>query len=199
MQSKNLPYTLGVDIGIASTGAALLLDDHILGLHVRTFDKAETDKEGDSLNKIRREARLTRRRLRRRAHRLLRLCRLFKRIGLIEAATPSIFTLPVSTWLLRADALNRRMTNHEWASVLYHIVKHRGFQSNRKSEIKGDEKAGEMKSGVERNQQLLAKSDFRSVGELAARHRDFSQAKRNKGGGYNHTFARADLQAELHR
>lgn len=197
MQSKNLPYTLGVDIGIASTGAALLLDDCILGLHVRTFDKAETDKEGDSLNKIRREARLTRRRLRRRVHRLLRLCRLFKRIGLIDTAMPAAFALPVSTWSLRAEALDRRLTRREWASVLYHIVKHRGFQSNRKSEVKADEKAGQMLSGVTRNQQLLDEGGFRSVGELAARHPDFSQAKRNKSGGYNHTFARADLQAEL--
>lgn len=197
MQSKNLPYTLGVDIGIASTGAALLLDDSILGLHVRTFDKAETSDKGDSLNKIRREARLTRRRLRRRAHRLLRLCRLFKRIGLIDAATPADFALPISTWSLRADALDRRLNDREWASVLYHIVKHRGFQSNRKSEVKTDEKAGQMLNGVTRNQQLLSEGGFRSVGELAARHPDFSRAKRNKGGCYNHTFARADLQHEL--
>lgn len=53
-------YTLGLDIGIASVGAALLLKNQILGLHVRTFEKAETG-EGESLNKARREARLVRR------------------------------------------------------------------------------------------------------------------------------------------
>ncbi|MCG2823815.1 MAG: hypothetical protein L6364_09065 [Desulfobulbaceae bacterium] len=63
-------YTLGLDIGMASVGAALLACDHIIALFVRTFDKAETAKEGESLNKIRRDARLTRRRIRRRAHRL---------------------------------------------------------------------------------------------------------------------------------
>lgn len=57
-------YVLGLDIGIASVGAALLTDDHIEALFVRTFDKAETAKEGESLNKIRRDARLVRRRLR---------------------------------------------------------------------------------------------------------------------------------------
>ncbi|MGK2915804.1 MAG: hypothetical protein ACSLE5_15385, partial [Porticoccaceae bacterium] len=57
--SSTPPYTLGLDIGIASVGAALLTENHIIALHVRTFDKAETAKEGESLNKIRREARLT--------------------------------------------------------------------------------------------------------------------------------------------
>lgn len=200
MQTKNLPYTLGLDIGMASVGAALLLPDQqrILALHVRTFDKAETAKEGESINKIRRDSRLTRRRIRRRAHRLLRLLRLLKRLGLIEAATPEAFALPgISPWDLRAEGLDRQLDAKEWATVLYHLVKHRGFQSNRKSEAKADEKAGQMLSGVGRNQALLKEAGYRTVGELAARHESFREAKRNKGGSYSHTFARANLETEL--
>ena len=200
MQTKNLPYTLGLDIGMASVGAALLLPDRqrILALHVRTFDKAETAKEGESLNKIRRDSRLTRRRIRRRAFRLLRLARVMKKFGLVEEASPIAFALPdVSPGELRAAGLDRMLEPKEWASVLYHLVKHRGFQSNRKSEAKADEKAGEMLSGVGRNQALLKDNGYRTIGELAARHEAFKEAKRNKGGSYNHTFARADLDAEL--
>ncbi|MEO8417207.1 MAG: type II CRISPR RNA-guided endonuclease Cas9, partial [Methylophilaceae bacterium] len=200
MQNKNIPYTLGLDIGMASVGAALLLPDQqrILALHVRTFDKAETAKEGESLNKIRRDSRLTRRRIRRRAFRLLRLARLLKRVGLIETAHPDMFAIPATTpWELRAEGLDRRFENHEWAAVLYHMVKHRGFQSNRKSEAKADEKAGQMLSGVGRNQALLTEAGYRSIGELAAKHPDFAEAKRNKGGSYSHTFSRADLATEL--
>ena len=200
MQTKNLPYTLGLDIGMASVGAALLLPDkqRILALHVRTFDKAETAKEGESLNKIRRDSRLTRRRIRRRAHRLVRLARLMKRVGLIADANPEAFALPgVSPWLSRAEGLDRLLKPKEWAGVLYHLVKHRGFQSNRKSESKADEKAGQMLSGVGRNQALLKEAGYRTVGELAARHEAFKEAKRNKGGSYSHTFARADLDTEL--
>ncbi len=51
------PYTLGLDIGIASAGAAILGETRILGMHVRPFDRAATAKEGESLNKFRREAR----------------------------------------------------------------------------------------------------------------------------------------------
>ena len=61
--------TIGLDIGIASVGWAVLAPDRIVALGVRAFDKAETAKEGDSLNLIRRTARLTRRRLHRRAWR----------------------------------------------------------------------------------------------------------------------------------
>jgi len=200
MQTRNLPYTLGLDIGMASVGAALLLPDQqrVLALHVRTFDKAETAKEGESLNKIRRDSRLTRRRIRRRAHRLLRLARLMKRVGLIADTRPEGFAIPgTSPWLLRAEGLDRLLAPKEWACVLYHLVKHRGFQSNRKSEAKADEKVGQMLSGVVLNQTLLKETSYRTVGELAARHEAFSDSKRNKGGSYNHTFARSDLDSEL--
>ena len=191
-------YTLGLDIGMASVGAALLTEHRILGLHVRAFDKAETAKEGDPLNKTRRESRLTRRRIRRRAHRLLRLTRLFKRTGLINEAHPEAFALPgISPWDLRSEGLNRLLTPAEWAAVLYHLVKHRGFQSTRRCEAKEDEKAGEMLSGVSNNQRRMKEKGWRTVGEMAARDVAFTEAKRNKGGAYTHTFARADLVAEL--
>ncbi|MEY2341081.1 type II CRISPR RNA-guided endonuclease Cas9 [Acidithiobacillus sp. IBUN Pt1247-S3] len=190
-------YTLGLDIGMASVGAALLADGHIHALHVRAFNAAETAKEGESLNNIRREARLTRRRIRRRAHRLLRLRRLFKREGLIASHAAEALSTPVSPWDLRAQGINQRLAPQEWAAALYHIVKHRGFQSNRKSEAKADEKAGQMLSGVTANQNRMSEDNWRTVGEMAARDETFAHAKRNKGGDYSHTFARADLEHEL--
>ena len=79
------PLVFGLDIGIASVGWAVLAPDHIINLGVRAFDKAETAKEGDPLNLTRRTVRLMRRRLRRRAWRLLKLARLLKREGLIDS------------------------------------------------------------------------------------------------------------------
>jgi CRISPR-associated endonuclease Csn1 len=200
MQKKSPPYTLGLDIGIASVGAALLIlkEKRILALHVRTFDKAETADKGESLNKIRRESRLTRRRIGRRAFRLKRLARLMKRKGIIERASPDTFVTPhLSPWDLRAAGLNRMLEKKEWAAIIYHMVKHRGFQSNRKSEAKADAKIGDMLAGVRQNSTLLKKGEYRSIGELAVQDPAFSGSKRNKGGEYNHTFAREDLTAEL--
>ncbi|MDR1350439.1 MAG: hypothetical protein LBJ59_06635 [Zoogloeaceae bacterium] len=70
-----MTYTLGLDIGIASIGRCLLAEDHIIDLGVRAFDKAKTAKEGESLNKMRRDARLMRHRLSHRAERLKKLAR----------------------------------------------------------------------------------------------------------------------------
>lgn len=202
MQGNNMTektnYRLGLDIGVASVGAALLADDHIVALHVRTFDKAETAKEGESLNKIRRDSRLTRRRIRRRAFRLTRLRRVFHRFGLIKSPDiENLNLIGVSPWMLRAQALDEKIQSNELAFALYHLVKHRGFQSNRKSEVKEDEKAGQMLSGVSKNQALLKEKGYRTIGEMVSKDEAFMRTKRNKGGDYSHTFARADLNQEV--
>jgi CRISPR-associated endonuclease Csn1 len=198
---KGQPYTLGLDIGIASVGAAILGKDRIFGLHVRTFEKAETAKEGESLNKIRRESRLSRRRIRRRAHRMLRLLRLMKRVGLIDKTDTEVFRQgaknPNSPWDLRFEGLDRKLEPAEWASVIYHIIKHRGFQSTRKSELKNDKKVGQMLSGVDRNKALLLEKNYRTIGELACKDIAFNDAKRNKRGNYQKTFSRDELAHEL--
>ena len=129
MQTRKETYDLGLDIGIASVGWCLLGENRIIDLGVRAFDKAETAKEGDSLNLVRRTARLMRRRLRRRAWRLTKLARALKRHGLI--ADTSLFQpqrpFGQSLWQLRVDALERQLTPEEWARVIYHLCKHRGF------------------------------------------------------------------------
>lgn len=194
-KNEHHPYTLGLDIGIASVGAALMTDNRFLGLFVRTFDKAETADKGESLNKIRRDARLTRRRIRRRAQRLLRLCRLMKREGLIESATPDAFQNPErSPWELRAAGLDEKLSPKEWASVLYHLVKHRGFLSNRKADA-ADEQMGKMLAGIRDNQPCIRQ--YRTVGEAYFKDELFREAKRNKGGEYKRTIARKDLETEL--
>lgn len=142
-------YVFGLDIGIASVGWAVLNEVRIVDLGVRCFDKAETVK-GEPLNLARRQARLLRRRLYRRAWRLTKLARLLKREGLIDdtqvfARSPS-FTEPdptdpqgkrqrtSSAWELRRQGLDRLLTPLEWARVIYHLCKHRGFHWMSKAE-----------------------------------------------------------------
>jgi len=189
------PYTLGLDIGMASVGAALLGEDRIIALHVRCFDKAESP-DGESLNALRRMARGTRRRLRRRKYRLLKLVRLFKREGLIPVADPAAFQLrETSPWDLRVKGLDRKLTSVEWAAALYHLCKHRGFQSTRKTEAAGDKEATAMLEAIRQNQAGLTK--YRTPGEMAVKDPTFAEAKRNKAGAYLRTFQRADLVREL--
>ena len=67
-----MKYSLGLDIGTASIGWAVVnLDkNRIEDLGVRIFERPEHPKSGESLAKPRRVARSARRRLRRRRQRL---------------------------------------------------------------------------------------------------------------------------------
>ncbi|MDR0587427.1 MAG: type II CRISPR RNA-guided endonuclease Cas9, partial [Burkholderiales bacterium] len=169
-----MAYTLGLDIGIASVGWCLLAEDRIINLGVRAFDKAETPKEGESLNLTRRTARLARRRLYRRAWRLKKLARLLKLHGLIESEdffapeNPYIDMLGNNTtlWQLRVAGLNRLLSPEEWARVIYHLVKHRGFHWISKAEEKAAEsdtkgEGGKVKKGLAGTKKLMAEKNYR--------------------------------------
>src|SRR5690606_13570421 len=120
------PLTFGFDIGIASVGWCVLGESRIIDLGVLCFNKAETEK-GEPLNMARRDARLTRRRLRRRAWRLTKLARLLKRTGIVPDTKFLHQPSAQSLWQLRVEGLGRKLTAEEWARVLYRLVKHRGF------------------------------------------------------------------------
>ena len=189
--------TFGFDIGIASVGWCVLGENRIVDLGVRCFDKAETAKEGESLNLARRTARLMRRRLRRRAWRLTKLARLLKREGLIaDLRSPAT----VSPWQLRVDGLDRRLTGEEWARVIYHLCKHRGFHWISRAEEKkaeGDAKGegGRVKKGLSDTQRRMAEKSYRSAAEMVLA--EFPDAQRNKAGDYGKALSRVLLADEL--
>lgn len=127
---------MGWILVLASVGWAVLQNNsddepvRIVDLGVRIFDTAEIPKTGESLAGPRRAARTTRRRLRRRKHRLDRIKWLFENQGLINiddflkrynmAGLPDVLQL-------RYEALDRKLTDEELAQVLLHIAKHRGI------------------------------------------------------------------------
>ena len=202
-------YILGLDIGIASVGWAMVEIDEeenpirLIDLGVRVFERAEVPKTGDSLAAARRLARSVRRLTRRRAHRLLRARRLLKREGVLQAAdfdeNGLIKSLPNTPWQLRIAALDRKLTPLEWSAVLLHLIKHRGYLSQRKNEDKtADKELGALLKGVADNAHALQTGKFRTPAELALnKFEEESGHIRNQRGDYSHTFSRKDLQAEL--
>lgn len=194
-QKSQRPYNLGLDIGIASVGWAVLGQEQIIDLGVRIFDRAETT-DGESLNKARRDSRLVRRRLRRRAWRLLKLARLFKREGLITDSQLFLKKSPVtqSLWQLRVDALERKLSGEEWARVIYHVCKHRGFWFARKSEAEGSE-GGKVKQGLDRTRKLMREKNYRTAAEMMLA--EFPDNQRNKRGDYSQSLGRDILADEL--
>ncbi|WP_127253186.1 type II CRISPR RNA-guided endonuclease Cas9 [Neisseria meningitidis] len=206
---NSINYILGLDIGIASVGWAMVEIDkeenpiRLIDLGVRVFERAEVPKTGDSLAAARRLARSVRRLTRRRAHRLLRTRRLLKREGVLQAANFDknglIKSLPNTLWQLRAAALDRKLTPLEWSAVLLHLIKHRGYLSQRKNEGEtADKELGALLKGVAGNAHALQTGDFRTPAELALNKFEKESGHiRNQRGDYSHTFSRKDLQAEL--
>ena len=202
-------YILGLDIGIASVGWAMVEIDEeenpirLIDLGVRVFERAEVPKTGDSLAAARRLARSVRRLTLRRAHRLLRARRLLKREGVLQAAdfdeNGLIKSLPNTPWQLRAAALDRKLMPLEWSAVLLHLIKHRGYLSQRKNEGEtADKELGALLKGVADNAHTLQTGDFRTPAELALNKFEKESGHiRNQRGDYSHTFSRKDLQAEL--
>ncbi len=199
------PLTFGFDIGIASVGWCVLGENRIVDLGVRCFDKAETAKEGESLNLARRMARLMRRRLRRRAWRLTKLARLLKREGLITDITTlkqppgKNFKTP-NLWKLRVEALERKLDAEEWARVIYHLCKHRGFHwisraEEAKAESDSKSEGGKVKKGLAATKRLMEDKRYRTAAEMVLK--EFPEAQRNKQGDYGKALSRIALGEEL--
>lgn len=200
MVNSKFKYVLGIDIGMASVGWCLLGEGFILDLGVRAFNKAENP-DGGSLNADRREKRSTRRRLRRRAARLNKAKYLFVKYGLVPTNKPEELhndnSEKVTPWELRVYGLDQKLNGKQFAQALHHIIKYRGFRSMRKSEAAESKEAGKLLSGVQGNHELLQKDMYRTPAEIALRHPDYEQHKRNKQGAYTHTFLRKDLYDEV--
>lgn len=172
----SLRYTLGLDIGIASVGWAVL-ENNIDGepikierLGVRIFDKAEQPKTGASLAEPRREARGQRRTIRRRRHRKDRIKQLIQqndimtRVEMAEMFEHSQFE--TSVYELRVQALERALTKQEFVRVLIHLAQRRGYKSNSKSEEAKDKENGKVKSAISENKQCMEEKGYRTIGEM---------------------------------
>lgn len=189
----------GLDIGIASVGWAVISDTRIIDLGVRCFERAETT-DGESLNAQRRIARLTRRRLFHRAWRLKQLGRLLKREGLIDdgrlfARSPGFAD---SAWSLRSQGLDRLLTPLEWARVIYHLCKHRGFHwasKAQEAQADNDAEGGVLKQALRGTAALMHEKGYRTVAQMMLA--EYPKAQRNKGGSYEKAISRVLLGEEL--
>lgn len=195
-------YGIGLDIGIASVGwAVLALNENaepygIIDCNARTFEKAEQPK-GESLAAPRREARGARRRTRRRALRKADLYALLEKSGLpgkaeIEQAVQQGNLSDV--YELRVRALDERVEPMDFARILLHLMQRRGFKSNRKAdEI---QKEGRMLQAIDANERRMKECGYRTVGEMLYKDAQFSAHKRNKAENYLATVKREQIEAE---
>lgn len=206
-------YVLGLDVGIASIGWAVvklaegvnaeLKPVAIEKMGVRVFTKAENPKTGEALALPRRLARGQRRRIHRRAHRMQSIKNgLVKAEMISEKDLAGLFQLTdtdSSPWQLRYEGLSRKLSRREWGRVLIHIAKHRGFKSNRRGEANTDNKETKgLLGGVAENSKLLHEKKYRTLGEMFWLDEKFKDHKRNQSGEYHHTVSRIELEQEIH-
>lgn len=197
------PYGIGLDIGIASVGwAVVALDEQaepcgIIKMGSRIFDKAEQPKTGESLAAPRREARSMRRRLRRRMLRKQDIYALLERYHLSsQAELARLFEAGhlEDIYALRNRALDEPVTQEEFARILLHISQRRGFKSNRRSAGGED---GKLLTAVNDNQASMAQNGYRTVGEMYCKDPRFAEYKRNKAEKYLATVSRDMVAQEV--
>ncbi len=135
---------LGLDLGSNSIGWAVLRasnkkPDSIIAAGSRIFNKAVEKKPPTLKNVKRRNKRLGRRVLQRRARRKLKMMRYLIKLNLLpedilNSQQPEVILNDLGDpYHLRAKGLDKKLKRYELGRVLLHLVQRRGFLSNRKT------------------------------------------------------------------
>lgn len=217
-------YRIGLDIGIGSVGYAVLENnpltenpDKILKLGVRTFSPNEVDKTGESSAKARREARGARRRKRRKEFRFQRMKNLLTKtfgenvlseINLLNYGDKNKNVKPADVYEIRCRAISERVSDAELGKAILHLLKFRGFKSNRKNvDSKSDE--GKLLKAINENTNYMAEKGYTTIGEMFFKDSKFFSVidkndksyrvynVRNHSGDYRNCFYRNELSNEL--
>lgn len=201
-----MKYSIGLDCGISSVGFAVMELDYndeprrIVKLGSRVFDKAENPKDGSSLAQPRREARGTRRRIRRHQYRLQRIRDMLIEEHIIsQNELDKLFQGQLSDiYELRTRALDSAVTNIEFARILINLAQRRGFKSNRKVDANDNNSdAGKLLKAVGENHALMQEKGYRTVGEMLYSDEKYANYKRNKGEDYMNTVSRSMIAEEI--
>lgn len=211
---------LGLDLGSNSIGWALLKEEDdkpcgIMDVGARIFTKAVEEKTPTPKNMKRRDARLARRVIQRRARRKSRMLNYLVSLNLLPKdlqghTQPEIILNELGDpYQLRAKALDEALTPYELGRVFLHLVQRRGFLSNRKTLLgdmiddpdvlailteldENDKKTtgeeGEFKQDIAKLRQSIEESGHRTLGEHLSKF-DHHDCKRNRSrdGGHRRT------------
>ncbi|RYA24295.1 type II CRISPR RNA-guided endonuclease Cas9 [Malaciobacter halophilus] len=199
---------LGLDIGISSLGWAIIdydknnsLNNKIIKSGVRIFTIAENPKTGESLALPRRNARASRRTIKRKKQRIKGIKNLL--VKYLDFSKDEIFSpknifnekKQKDVWQLRDKSLKRELTNKEFARVLMQIAKRRGYKSNRKVEENGNSEGKKVLSSIEKNKKLL--NNYLTIGQAIYQTTKETRTRRNKKDDYNHSISRDMLVDEI--
>lgn len=93
---------------------------------------------------------------------------------------------------LRFEALNRKLEPLEFARVILHIAKHRGY-GNKHAKDLNDDDSGKVKKAISQNADIMSQKGYKSVGEYL--YKEFYQQKRDLSEkSSNNAFATQEFQ-----
>lgn len=192
---------LAFDIGISSIGWAFSENDELKDCGVRIFTKAENPKTGESL--------ALPRRLARRKARLNHLKHLIANEFKLnyedyqsfdESLAKAYKGSLISPYELRFRALNELLSKQDFARVILHIAKRRGYDDIKNN---GDEEKGKILKAIKQNEEKLV--NYQSVGEYLYKEyfqkfkensKEFINV-RNKKESYERCITQSFLKYEL--
>ena len=218
-------YILGLDIGISSVGWALLAVDEnnnpcrIIDVGSRIFTPGE-ETSGESKAKERRERRGARRVTRRREFRIDRVRNLLyennylkgnidekkliseKNIELtkiyskmIENYYKSHHTNP---YILKVEALYRKLTDEELSIILVHYAKKRGYKSNR-DEKSNEKDNGRVISAIKENENIIKEKNYETISEMYIKDSKFKNKIKNGPDDYKVSVTREMYEKEINK
>ena len=202
-------YTIGLDVGTNSIGWSVIKEKDgepvdLVDCGSRIFIRSVEDKSPTPKNRKRRESRLQRRQIQRSSRRKNRLRNYLILKGFLpevlknNPAPEEELNRLGNPYIIRAKALDKELTPHEFGRAILHLGTRRGFLSNRKTSFgdlddgtsareileREDEKAGDkdkeegkLKEGISKLREDLKKSGARTLGEYLSG----LSRKRNKG------------------
>jgi CRISPR-associated endonuclease Csn1 len=196
---------LGIDLGIASCGWAIIEFDgnvwRIVRAGVWEWDAPEYIDKGKTRKSNLKERGVTRRRRRLldvRQKRMRDLRQLLAHHGILKRTDRNALHFPkLNPWLLRKEALERKLSAEEWAVVLAHMAGHRAYWSNakRKKNETDDDRKKLLKALKENEREFetarMART-VQTVGEWLAN----KETQRNRGGDFRHSIKREWVKQE---
>lgn len=164
-------YRLGIDLGTSSLGWCCLKTENgeikgILDMGVRIFPDGRNDKSKEPLCVARRNARSSRKRLKRFKLRQKQLILDLQEVGLFPTEKKLRKELEQKNpYELRAKALHQKLNLYEIGRVIFHLNQRRGFLSNRKEEKNAQFSNTKTQQAMNKLAELIEQNNCLTLGE----------------------------------
>lgn len=161
-----MKYRIGLDMGATSIGWSVfdIENQKVLDFGVRIFDDGREDKSKASLCVKRRNARGARRLIKRRHMKMNELLKTLISLGLFPTTKEEQDNLKSKNpYLLRKEALDRKLSPFELGRIFLQLAKRKGFKSNRKD---NKEEGGKLKNAYQELKVAMEEKKARTYGEF---------------------------------